>query len=100
MAALKEPAFFLELLLCIILIPIAILLAVSLLTKLFMIASLFLILIIELVNSAIEATVDSISLEHHPLAKQAKDMGSAAVLIALINAITIWAVVLIQYTTN
>jgi diacylglycerol kinase (ATP) len=51
-------------------------------------------LIVELVNSAIEATVDRISLENHALAKRAKDIGSAAVLISLINVLVIWGLVL------
>ena len=54
-----------------------------------------LVLIVELVNSAIEATVDRISLENHKLAKRAKDIGSAAVLIALINALVMWGLVLL-----
>ena len=53
-----------------------------------------LVLIVELINSAIEATVDRISLDHHPLAKRAKDIGSAAVMIALLNAVLVWALVL------
>jgi diacylglycerol kinase (ATP) len=59
-----------------------------------MIASVLLVLIVELVNSAIEATVDRISLENHALAKRAKDIGSAAVLISLINVLVIWGLVL------
>ena len=59
-----------------------------------MIASVLLVVVVELLNSAIEATVDCISLEYHDLAKRAKDIGSAAVLISLINALTVWGVVL------
>ena len=53
--------------------------------------SLLLVLIVELLNSAVEANTDHISLERHPLAKRAKDMGSAAVFLALVNAAVIWA---------
>jgi diacylglycerol kinase (ATP) len=60
-----------------------------------MIASVLLVLIVELINSAIEATVDRISLENHQLAKRAKDIGSAAVLIALINVLVVWGLVLL-----
>jgi diacylglycerol kinase (EC 2.7.1.107) len=60
-----------------------------------MIASVLLVLIVELLNSAIEATVDRISLDSHPLAKRAKDIGSAAVLLALLNVPLVWACVLI-----
>ena len=56
--------------------------------------SLVLILIVELLNSAIEANTDHISLEQNPLAKRAKDMGSAAVFLAIVNAVCIWCSVL------
>jgi diacylglycerol kinase (ATP) len=48
------------------------------------------VLIVELLNSAIEATVDRISFENHRLAKRAKDIGSAAVMLALVNAAIVW----------
>jgi diacylglycerol kinase (ATP) len=60
-----------------------------------MIGSVLLVLIVELLNSAIEAAVDRISLDHHRLSKRAKDIGSAAVLIALLNVLVTWALVLI-----
>ncbi|MNF26569.1 Diacylglycerol kinase [compost metagenome] len=60
-----------------------------------MIAVVFLGLVIELLNSAIEATVDRISLELHPLSRQAKDMGSAAQLLGLILVVVVWAVILL-----
>ena len=53
-----------------------------------------LVLIVELANSAVEATVDRVSLEHHRLAKRAKDLGSAAVMLALVNAALTWLLVL------
>ncbi len=65
------------------------------LLNLLLIAVVFLGLIVELLNSAIEATVDRISFELHPLAKQAKDMGSAAQLLALCLIGLVWAVILI-----
>ncbi|HEY4660506.1 MAG TPA: diacylglycerol kinase, partial [Terriglobales bacterium] len=58
-------------------------------------ASVLLVLIVELVNSAIEATVDRVSLDHHSLAKRAKDIGSAAVMISLANVIAVWLLVLL-----
>ena len=60
-----------------------------------LIGSLMLALIIELVNAGIEAAVDRISLENHPLAKRAKDIGSAAVMLALVNAALVWLLVLL-----
>jgi diacylglycerol kinase (ATP) len=60
-----------------------------------LIGSVLLALIVELVNAAIEATVDRISLEEHRLAKRAKDIGSAAVMVALLNAAAVWLLVLL-----
>ena len=59
-----------------------------------MIAAVMLVLIVELINSAVEATIDRISLERHPLAKRAKDLGSAAVFISLLNVPVVWLLVL------
>jgi len=89
-----EDAFRQETLLAVVLIPLAFFLADAALERALMIASILLVLIVELINSAIEATVDRISLENHQLAKRAKDIGSAAVLIALINVLVVWGLVL------
>jgi diacylglycerol kinase (ATP) len=72
----------------------ALLLPVTVLEKAVLIASTLFILIVELLNSAIEAIVDRVSLERHPLSKNAKDFGSAAVTIAISMALLIWGVVL------
>jgi len=89
-----EDAFRLEVLMALVLIPIAIHTHVSGVGKAMMIASVLLVLIIELLNSGIEAVTDRISLEDHVLAKRAKDMGSAAVMISLINVPVVWLLVL------
>ena len=89
-----EDAFRQEALLALVLIPIALFLQVSAVGKALMIASLLVVLVVELLNSAVEAAVDRISLENHTLAKRAKDIGSAAVLVSLINVATVWGVVL------
>jgi len=89
-----ETAFRQEVLLAVILIPTALLLPASGAGKALMLASVLLVLIVELINSAIEAVVDRISPEHHSLAKRAKDFGSAAVLLSLINVPLVWALVL------
>lgn len=91
-----EDAFRQEALLAFFLIPLAIWLPVSLIGKALMIGSVLLVIIVELINSAIEATVDRISLDSHDLAKRAKDIGSSAVLVSLINTIVIWLLVLLQ----
>jgi diacylglycerol kinase (ATP) len=59
-----------------------------------MVGSVLMVLIVELLNSAVEATVDRVSLEHHRLAKRAKDIGSAAVLFSLVNVAVVWLLVL------
>jgi diacylglycerol kinase (ATP) len=89
-----EDAFRMEILLAAILIPAALLLPVSGLGKAVMIAAVLLVLIVELLNSALEAAVDRISLENHLLAKRAKDIGSAAVFISLVNVLVVWVLVL------
>ena len=91
-----EDAFRQEVLMALILIPIAIHAPASGPGKALMVASVLLVLIIELVNSGIEAVTDRISLEDHVLAKRAKDMGSAAVMIALLNVPVVWLLVLID----
>lgn len=92
----NEAAFRQEIWLAIVLIPATWLLPVSVLEQALLIGVLLLVLIVELINSAIEATVDRISIEHHLLAKRAKDVGSAAVLLALINATVFWAIILLS----
>jgi diacylglycerol kinase (ATP) len=89
-----EDAFRQEVLLAAILIPLAFWLPVGGLGKALMIGSVLLVIIVELLNSAIEATVDRISLDNHDLAKRAKDIGSAAVLVSLINVLVVWGLVL------
>jgi diacylglycerol kinase (ATP) len=96
-AALRhEDAFRQELILAVIMVPLAFWLGRDGLRRALMIGAVLLVLIVELLNSAIEATVDRVSLEHHKLAKRAKDIGSAAVLIALANVLCIWALVLLD----
>ena len=89
----NEDAFRQEVWLALVLIPIAFWSPASGIGKALMIGSVVLILIVELVNSAVEATVDRVSLENHWLAKRAKDVGSAAVMTALVNAVVVWLLV-------
>jgi diacylglycerol kinase (ATP) len=90
-----EDAFRQEVLLAAILVPIPFLLDVSGVGRALMIASVLLVLIVELLNSAIEAAVDRISLDRHRLSKRAKDIGSAAVFLSLVNVVIVWALVII-----
>lgn len=90
----KEDAFRQECYLSIILIPLAFYLASSPIELSLMIGSVLFVPIIELLNSSIEATVDRISLDKHHLSKRAKDIGSAAVFLAIVNAILIWFAIL------
>jgi len=85
-----------ELVLVVIGIIIALALPLSSYQKLLMIAVLLQVLVVELLNSAIEAVVDRVSLERNPLSKNAKDYGSAAVLLTLLIAIGTWAVILVN----
>lgn len=91
-----EDAFRQEVLLAAILIPLAFYLQSAALNRALMIGSILLVLIVELLNSAIEAVVDRVSIERHELAKRAKDIGSAAVFIALANVFIIWCLILID----
>lgn len=91
-----EEAFRQEVLLAAILIPIALFLDVAGLGKAMMIGSVVLVLIVELLNSAIEAAVDRISFDQHRLSKRAKDIGSAAVFLSLINVAVVWALILLK----
>jgi len=89
-----EDAFRQESFLAMLLVPLAFLLAADNIARALMIASVLLVLIVELLNSAIEATVDRISLENHQLAKRAKDIGSAAVFVSLMNVLVVWGLAL------
>lgn len=89
-----EDAFRQEVFLAALLIPAVFFMPAAGFGKALMIASVILVLIVELLNSAVEAAVDRISLENHALAKRAKDIGSAAVLLALINVPLVWGLVL------
>ncbi len=89
-----EDAFRQEVHLSIILIPLALWLPVSHIGKALMIASVLLVIIIELLNSAIEAVVDRVSLDNHDLSKRAKDIGSAAVMVSIVNVAITWGLVL------
>jgi len=93
-AYLCEDAFRQEVLLAAILIPLALWAPVSGVGQALMAGSVLLVLVVELLNSAIEAVVDRVGLENHRLAKRAKDIGSAAVLLALINVVVVWSCVL------
>lgn len=90
-----EDAFRQEALAATVLIPLALFLPVTGIGRALMIASVLLVIIVELLNSAIEAAVDRISLDDHLLAKRAKDIGSAAVLISLFNVAAVWLLVLL-----
>ena len=90
----NEAAFREEVLLASIAIPLAIFLGKTGVDRAILISSIILILIVEILNSGLEAVVDKASPEKHELAKRAKDMGSAAVLFSLINAAIVWACIL------
>jgi diacylglycerol kinase (ATP) len=92
-AAKHEHAFRVELILVALLAPVALWLGDSGVERALLIGCLLLVLIVELLNSAVEATLDRISFENHRLAKRAKDIGSAAVMLSLVNAGLIWLLI-------
>lgn len=89
----NEAAFRLEVLASAILVPIAFWLGETALERLLLIGSCFLVLITELLNSAVEAVVDRIGLERHELSGRAKDIGSAAVFLSLVNMLVVWGLI-------
>ncbi len=94
-AALKhEHAFRQELILCVVLLPFAIFMPLEAVERVLLIGSLLLVLVVELINSSIEAVVDRVSLDNHDLSKRAKDLGSAAVFLTLVIAIVTWWLIL------
>jgi len=92
----NEDAFRQEVIMAVVLIPLACYLGETRLEMALMIACVLLVIIVELINSSIEATVDRISLENHLLAKRAKDIGSAAVLLTLFNLVVVWGLIVLR----
>lgn len=92
-AFIHEAAFRQEILLACVMIPGSFMLGLGKLETAFLIASVMLVLIVELLNSALEAAIDRFSLERHALAKRAKDIGSAAVFLSLINLVVVWLLI-------
>ena len=90
----KEDAFRQEVLMTLILVPLAFYISVNTIELVILIFSTLLVPIVELLNSAIEATVDRISLQKHKLAKRDKDIGSAAVFLSLVNLFAVWLIIL------
>jgi diacylglycerol kinase (ATP) len=91
----KEEAFRQEIFLAIILIPLALWIGDDTVEKLLLIGSVFLVLITEILNSAVERAIDRISFERHELSKEAKDMGSAAVMLSVMLAVIVWAAIIL-----
>ena len=89
----REAAIRQELFACVLLIPAAVLLPVPAVERLLLVLSMLLVLLTEFINSAIEATIDRISLDRHPLSGLAKDLGSAAVAVALLMSALCWIVI-------
>lgn len=89
-----ESAFRQEIALAALLVPIACAIAVRPAERAMLVASVLLVLVVELLNSSVEAAIDRISFEHHSLSKRAKDIGSAAVLVTLLMMALVWGVIL------
>lgn len=93
----NEAAFRQELVATVVAIIVAVWLDVGAIARILLIASVLLVMIVEILNSAIEAVVDRVGTEYHELSGRAKDMGSAAVSLAIILALFVWASVLWQH---
>ena len=91
----SEEAFRLEIMLAVVLTPLAFWLGDSPAERGLLLVAIVLVLLVELLNSAIEAVVDRIGLEYHALSKKAKDIGSAAVFISLVAFVVLWVAVLL-----
>jgi diacylglycerol kinase (ATP) len=91
-----EDAFRQELCLAVLLVPAGLWLGRDGLERALLVATVLLVLVVELLNSAVEATVDRISLDNHRLAKRAKDIGSAAVMLAIATAAAVWFLILFR----
>jgi diacylglycerol kinase (ATP) len=89
-----ESAFRQEIAIAVILVPLACLVPVAPAERVLLVGSVVLLLIVELLNSSVEAAIDRIGLDTHRLSKRAKDLGSAAVLLALVLLATTWALIL------
>ena len=90
-----EEAFRQELALCLFLLPLSLWLGQTNVERVILISCLFIVLIVELINSAIEAIVDRIGSEHHRLSGRAKDIGSAAVFLSLLNVTIVWSLIIL-----
>lgn len=90
-----EEALRIELVFFVLLAPLGLWLGGSGLERALLLGSLLLVLVVELLNTAIETAIDRIGVEHHALSGHAKDVGSAAVLVAIVNVLCIWGLVLI-----
>ena len=90
-----EGAFRQEVIIAAILVPLSCFLPVTLLEHALLISSVLMVLVVELLNSSMEAAVDRISLERHPLAKKAKDAGSAAVLVTIVLVAIVWGAIVL-----
>jgi diacylglycerol kinase (ATP) len=91
-----ETSFRVELVFCIVLLPVIFLIEVNLTHKFFMFISLMGILIAETINSAIERTVDLVTLKYHTMAKRAKDAGSAIVFLSIVVFLVVWVIIIAQ----
>jgi len=94
-AARHEDAFRQELILAAVMVPLGLWLGADGVERALLVGSVLMVLVVELLNSAVEATVDRVSLEDHQLAKRAKDIGSAAVMMSLVTVGVVWLLVLL-----
>jgi diacylglycerol kinase (ATP) len=94
----EEEAFRVEVLLALVLVPLGLYLGEGGVEKVLLLGSIFFVLIVELLNSAVENVVNRVGSEQHELSGRAKDQGSAAVLLALVLVLVVWCLVLWQWS--
>ena len=92
-----ETSFKIELLLGLVLIPVLVLIDLDLISKLLMFITMMGVLIAEVINSAIERVVDLVTLEHHPMAGRAKDVGSTIVFMSIFMFIVVWSFMIVPF---
>ncbi|MBU1417631.1 MAG: diacylglycerol kinase [Proteobacteria bacterium] len=90
----EEEAFRVEMLLALIFVPLGLYLGETRVEKVLLLGSIFVVLVVELLNSAVESVVDRVGSEQHDLSGRAKDQGSAAVLLSLLLVLVVWGLVL------
>lgn len=93
----SEPAFFMEICLAVILLPVVFVVSDTWLEMCFLMALVIFVLVVEILNTSIESAIDRIGLQFHPLSQRSKDLGSAAVFLSLLLCVVVWGIALVRW---